>query len=696
MKPHNYEEKFIEMKKRFFKSSISLLLAVATSVFFLIVPALALPDSGAGQYTVLKEIQMYLDYYALYPPDNLSLDGVTVDALKNDPDLFWNIVGSWLEDDPYGYFVLHDDYSEMYGIMEGVYGIGLIVDSAMPLGLYVIDILPGGGAASSGINPGAQIVSVDGVDIADVYQGSTRYLTQGAEGSSVEIGYINPGSAEIIVETIIRGPLTSANVSGYMIGDTDVGYIRVNQFGIIDDAYDYDYYYNEYMPNMGAESLIIDLRGNPGGELNTVLNIMNCMLEDEGYLLTTLVGADETESYYSTGFDPDLSDGYGDSVWQPDAIVILVNYGSASASEIMAGTMKSYGIASVVGEPTFGKSHSQYHIELSSGDYLITTFSRVEINEIGSYDLVGITPDYTVVQRSHTGSSLELSPLDASSDIQVQDAPAESVYALQERLALLGYYRAEPSGSFDDYTLWCLNRFQAVHGLPLGTYADSATLAALIRAANEVVFYEDTQFDFALALLGYGFDPSFWVNIFTDVTKTEWYYNGVAYVNFYNLMGGIGGGRFAPGDTMTRAMFAQVLYNIESRKQKAEAGAQAAEFSDVPQDEWFYDAVMWAASNGIVAGSDAGIFDPLRPVTRQEMAVMLFRYSAYKNQDIPSLRDMPDFSDIDQIADWAFGAARALSEAGVINGSNGEFGPQRSATRAEVAILLMNFMLLAG
>ncbi|MCL2125243.1 MAG: S41 family peptidase [Oscillospiraceae bacterium] len=682
------------MKKQTCKRALTLLLATTMTIFVISAPALAVPKSGIGQYDTLEEIFDILDDYALYPPDDLSLDGITAAALENNPDLFWEIIERWLAPDPYGGYILHDDYAFVYGMMEGVYGIGVSIDSYMPLGLYVVDILPGGAAESSGIEIGAQIVEVDGVNIADVNQYDARHLTMGEEGSNVVIGYINPGSADVIFETITRGPLIPVNVIGDMIEGTDVGYIRISQFGVIDDATEFDYLFNEFLPEQGASSVIIDLRGNPGGELNTVLNMMNVMILEEGYLLITLVDSYGGESFYSTGFNPVFLALLGLSVWQPEAIVFLVDEYSASASEIMAGTFQSHGFATVVGMPTFGKAHSQYHIELECGDYLVFTFSRIELYDIGTYEGIGIIPSHIVSQQTFPGTELNLRPLDTGKDLLRDGEPEERVSAMQERLAVLGFYRTLPSGVFDDYTLWCFNRFQAVYGLMQGEYADSESLKLLVSAIDEATFYSDTQLAYALSLLSDGFDSSFWVNVYSDVDDTAWYYDGIAYVTFYKYMNGTGEGVFSPGGTMNRAMFAQMLYNIESSENTPVLGASNASFSDVNAPAWYYDAVTWAASHGIVAGS-GGKFDPLRPVTRQEIALMLYRYATeFKGLDIPSVREMPDFQDAGQIADWAGDAARALSEAGVINGIGDLFAPARNATRAEVSLLLMNFMLL--
>jgi carboxyl-terminal processing protease len=479
----------INMKK-IFTRAVSLLLAL----LLFAAPALAIPESGTDRLALLKEIRELLEAGALYIPEDLSLDGFTAAGLERDEELFGKIVASWQAEDKYGTFLTRGEYMARFGAGGAVlHGIGIRVDMSMPLGVYVQGFLPGGGAERSGIEVGAQIVSVDGVCVADSPYTDVRHLFLGERRSVAEIGYINPGSAEVIFEEIRRGILNTARVRGHIIDGTDVGYIHIERFGIYSDAFRYDEYYNGLFPEMGAKSVIIDLRGNPGGQLDAAAAMLNMMLPDEGVLLCTQVGADGEHHVYSTG--------RVGKIWEPEGIVVLVDRNTASASEFFAGALQAHGLAVVAGETTYGKSHSQYHLDLSTGDVLIFTTHRVDLYDIGSYDGIGITPDYAVGLRKVTGAEADMLPLDTSRALFRQSSMTGRVTAMQERLALLGYYRAEPGGVFDDYTLWCLNRFQVAHGLDQGRFANAETLRMLDKAALEVVKWEDARLEFALDLL---------------------------------------------------------------------------------------------------------------------------------------------------------------------------------------------------
>ena len=102
--------------------------------------------------------------------------------------------------------------------------------------------------------------------------------------------------------------------------------------------------------------------------------------------------------------------------------------------------------------------------------------------------------------------------------------------------------------------------------------------------------------------------------------------------------------------------------------------------------------MLWAAESGIVQGVDIGVFAPERNISRQEMAVMLSNYAAFKGIEIPAHRVMPNFADLGDIASWALAASSALAEAGVLSGSDNRFNPQDNATRAEVAQMFKNFL----
>ncbi len=177
--------------------------------------------------------------------------------------------------------------------------------------------------------------------------------------------------------------------------------------------------------------------------------------------------------------------------------------------------------------------------------------------------------------------------------------------------------------------------------------------------------------------------PKPWENPFPDVKDSEWYIKAVEFVCTNGLMSGYANGRFGPNDTPTRAQFAQIIYNKESRPQ-----AEGGKFSDVTTG-WYADAVNWAAAEGIVAGIGGGKFAPDRPITRQDLAGMLWRYAGKPE---PGKNEL-DFEDSNRVSGYAWKALCWASENGIVSGrGNGVLDPKGNATRAEAAQMAMKYL----
>lgn len=177
--------------------------------------------------------------------------------------------------------------------------------------------------------------------------------------------------------------------------------------------------------------------------------------------------------------------------------------------------------------------------------------------------------------------------------------------------------------------------------------------------------------------------PKPWVNPFADVPDNAPFRAAVEYVCTRGLMGGYQNGLFGPYDNISRAQMAQIFWNREGRPQ-----ASGSRFSDVPADAWYAGAVNWAAEAGIVNGTGRGKFDPGKPITREEMAAMLWRYLgrpvAYKKE--------LDFADAGQASGYAREALLWAAENGVLHGRpGGVLDPKGPAKRSEVAQMLMNY-----
>ena len=179
--------------------------------------------------------------------------------------------------------------------------------------------------------------------------------------------------------------------------------------------------------------------------------------------------------------------------------------------------------------------------------------------------------------------------------------------------------------------------------------------------------------------------------MFTDVTK-NWAYPGIQYCVTHQLMSGVGGNLFAPKMTTTRAQIVQILYNLEGEPKVS----GTTPFTDLTQN-WYKDAVLWAYQTGVVVGTSATTFAPDRPVTREQIAVILMEYmtKVLKLERTWTPADLSVFPDAGSVSGWAKDALADAVALGLISGaSNGGqtyLEPQGSATREQVATILMEF-----
>ena len=175
---------------------------------------------------------------------------------------------------------------------------------------------------------------------------------------------------------------------------------------------------------------------------------------------------------------------------------------------------------------------------------------------------------------------------------------------------------------------------------------------------------------------------------FSDVPMSAWYASAVCYMADCGLMAGTGTSEFSPNATLNRAMLVTILY----RYAQTPPVEGSSSFKDVPAGQWYSDAVAWAQQEGIVAGTSATTFSPLQPVTRQQMAAILFRYAAQKEVDTSARDSLHSFADTAAISDYALDAMQWCVAVGILSGSGGKLEPIDSATRAQFASILMRYI----
>ena len=178
---------------------------------------------------------------------------------------------------------------------------------------------------------------------------------------------------------------------------------------------------------------------------------------------------------------------------------------------------------------------------------------------------------------------------------------------------------------------------------------------------------------------------------FEDVAPGAWYESAVRYAYFHNIMEGMRETEFAPATALTRAMAAQILYNLEGQPDLSSENL-GYPYEDVDAQAWYGNAVYWARITGVATGYGDGTFQPGDSITRQEFAQMLYNYAKYKGYDLSAEGDLSTFPDANSIADWAEAAMRWANGNELINGhDDGTIDAAGIGTRAQAASILMKF-----
>ena len=314
-------------------------------------------------------------------------------------------------------------------------------------------------------------------------------------------------------------------------------------------------------------------------------------------------------------------------------------------------------------------------------------------------DVTGLTIKLTTGEIAFDGKALAALYARAGSQITLTVTPA--------RTADLNNWQREAVGNSPVFDLTLRSSSGAITDFR-GGYATVSlpyTLTAGQNPSGVVVYYLDstgnitpcaTMYDVRskaaifttghLSLYFVGYDPAaVWVSPFSDVSEGAWYYDAVRYASENGLMGGYGNGLFGPHDNLSRAQFAQILFNREGRP----VVNYLLQYGDVASGAWYTEAVRWATSQGIVGGYGNGMFGPNDNITREQLAVMLWRYAGSPAATHKELL----FNDTDEISGYALEALRWAVENDIISGyGDGRLGPQGLATRAQTAQMLMNFL----
>lgn len=310
-------------------------------------------------------------------------------------------------DDPYAQYFTEDEYKKLLSDNAGDYvGIGISIQVPDETGAKVISVYSGSPADLAGIRKGDFITKVNGKTTAE--KSLDEVITYFSSDFTVpdELTYLRDGVETTV--SVLRAEVHIARVTSSVL-DGNIGYVHISEFnGSV--ATDFTSAVDA-LKQQGINKLIVDLRDNPGGGLTEVLNVAYKLIPQDKVIVSIRSNKGDEDVYKSQGTE------------QYDMpIVVLVNSGSASASELLIGALKDYGIATIVGTQTFGKGivQSYFHLSNNKGWVKMTTDAYYTPNGVCIHG-VGITPDLVVTLPDEL-KDISVDLLDPAKDTQLQAA----------------------------------------------------------------------------------------------------------------------------------------------------------------------------------------------------------------------------------------------------------------------------------
>ncbi|MBU1113382.1 MAG: S41 family peptidase [Candidatus Omnitrophica bacterium] len=291
--------------------------------------------------------------------------------------------------DSYSQFLTPEDYRNLLIETEGQFG-GLGIEITIRQGLLtIVSPIEDTPAWASGLKPGDLIIKIDGELTKDITINEAVKKLRGEPGSDVTITILREATRKVQDVTITRGIIKIKDIKRAVILDNSIGYIRIAEFRET-TAKDLGKGLED-LDKQGLKALILDVRNNPGGLLNSAIDVSSRFLET-GKVVVSTKSRDEAENFYkSLAFQKKYLD---------IPMVVLINQGSASGSEIVAAALRENNRAILLGETTFGKGSVQTIIPLSDGSALRLTTSKYYTPSGASIHEKGVNPDIEVAETA--------------------------------------------------------------------------------------------------------------------------------------------------------------------------------------------------------------------------------------------------------------------------------------------------------
>lgn len=465
------------------------LTALSLTAALTIAPAGAVTQDGQSE-TWFDSVWALIDDFGLKAEDDPYVLQNYINKYLNDhPDALYTVLNDILSLlDTHSMYLSSEQYSQDFSTLEGFVGIGVGIQQTEG-GVQVAEVMRFSAAEQAGVAIGDLIVAVDGQDVTARSHTEVAQLLRGEEGTRVTLTVRRQGRTLDL--TCVRRMVNEVYVSSKLLAD-GVAYIQVSAMGSDNDWTAFSEIW-QGLDEQAVRAVILDLRGNGGGVIDVALQMADAMTEQpDVHLASTHWRKDMggVQATYSTGGGLPLN-----------KIVVLVDGRTASAAELLAGSLRDTGTAVLVGEPTYGKGQGQFHLDLNNGDKLVITTLELELPVQGFYEGVGLTPDVRVANRRVTVDAAALQPLDTTRTLRFGDR-SDAVYAMTERLALLGLLDG-PVQVFDGKVAEAVAAFRASYALAPGLYASPDLLCALEDAMQTLdgeTYLLDDQLQTALAI----------------------------------------------------------------------------------------------------------------------------------------------------------------------------------------------------
>lgn len=376
--------------------------------------------------------------------------------------------------DPYSDYMNEEEAAQFsQGISSSFQGIGAEVQERNGL-INIVSPIKGSPAEKAGLKPGDKILKVDGESIQGFSASEAVMLIRGEKGTEVTLTIQRGDLAEPLEVKIVRDDIPIETVYPEMIGD-GVAHIQVTSFSEntakeLTDAI-------SEMEKQGMKAMVMDVRQNPGGLLTTALEISNLFIDEGKEMFEVQAKGEEPEIYLAES---------GSKVKVP--VTLLIDGGSASASEILAGAMKESADVTLIGENTFGKGTVQTANDMADGSNLKFTTAKWLTPDGNWIHEKGIAPDVKVAYPEYAS----LPVLDSS--IEMKDGTiSEQVKTAEQMLEALGYKVGKVDGVFEEQLTDAVEQFQEDNELETTGVVTGDTTFAIMEALSKKIDEEDPQ-----------------------------------------------------------------------------------------------------------------------------------------------------------------------------------------------------------